>query len=86
MSRRKKRETILGSPGNRVSPLETHGSKFLNSLFRASVRSDQYFGSAQVPHLSRQNDGVALTTRAIQKADWPTQLLESRSNFICRRI
>ena len=37
----KKRETILGSPENRASPPETHGSKFLNSLFRASLRWDQ---------------------------------------------
>ena len=37
----KKRKTILGSPENRASPPETHGSKFLNSLFRASLRWDQ---------------------------------------------
>src|SRR5205085_11035771 len=37
----KKRETILGSPENRASPPETHGFKFLNSLFRASLRWDQ---------------------------------------------
>jgi hypothetical protein len=30
-----------GSLENRASPPETHGSKFLNSLFRASLRWDQ---------------------------------------------
>ena len=87
MSRKgKKRETILGSPKNRASPPETHGSKFLNSLFRASLRWDQQSWPAQILHLSRQDDGVALPTRAIQKAHRPTAFFESRSNPIGSRI
>src|SRR6188472_688197 len=78
--------TILGSRENRASPPEAHCSKFLTSLFRASLRWEQQSWPAQVPHLSRQDDGVALPTRAIQNAHRPTAFFESRRDPIGSRI
>ena len=78
--------TILGSRENRASAPEAHGPKFLTSLFRASLRWDQQSWPAQVPHLSRQDDSVALPTRAIQKAHRLTAFFESRSYPIGSRI
>ena len=71
---------------DRASAPEAHGSKFLASLLCASLRWDQKSWPAQVAHLSRKNDSVALSTRAIQKANRPTSFFESRCNPIGSRI
>src|ERR1700730_5372114 len=74
--------TILGSRDNRSSSPVAHGPKFLIRLFRARLRWRHQSWPAQVPHLSRQDEGVPRPTGAIQNAHRPTAFFESRSNPI----
>src|SRR5205814_10442001 len=71
---------------NRPSSPEPHGGQFFSRLFRAGFSLEQQPRPSQVLHLSRQDNGVTLRARTIQKAHGPAPFFESHSNFICRRI